>query len=114
MAGETSSATPFAQPLSGRLQEDARDLVAAASPWRRTGPLIRVRVPVKNVVVEVRHLMLEIPEGFADTNSDCLVKRAPGVLWTKELAYLVSDSDNSTIEGHFGMYRETVRNVDAS
>lgn len=114
MAGETSSTVAGAIPLSGRVADDVRDLVTAATVYRRMGPVVRIRFPVKNVAVEVRHFLGEIPDGWKQCNWDCHVKRAPGVLWTKELAYLISDTDFSNYECAFGMYRDAVKEANAT
>lgn len=52
---------------------------------------VTIRFPVINVSTEVQHLCGEIPSGVLAINGG-VVKPVAGVQWTKQLAYLQSDT----------------------
>lgn len=53
---------------------------------------VMITFPVANVQTEVQHRCAEIPSGVLKIRGAGLVKDEPGVEWTKDLAYLRSDT----------------------
>jgi hypothetical protein len=109
---QTSFSVPDAQ--ENQILQKLREELAAVTGYRYMGPPVQVNFPLKTTVYEVQHLLGEVPDGCEVITADCLLKRAPGRQWTKELAYLVSDSDNSYAVLKFGVLREGVTLVQAS
>lgn len=56
---------------------------------------VTITFPVANVSTEVQHRCGDIPDGVLTIRSGGLVKDVPGVQWTKDLAYLQSDTVGS-------------------
>lgn len=110
MAGESNDFT-LADPRANEVLQKLRGELAVVTPWRYLSHPVGVTFAVKNVSIEVQHSLGEIPDGVQVLTADCAVKRTPGKQWTKTLAYLMSDTDNSHAELAFGVYRESVTNV---
>lgn len=104
----------LADPRANQVLQKLREELALTGPWRFLGPPIFVSFPVANVSIEVQHLAREMPDGWQLIEADCGIKRTPGKVWTKELAYLMSDANNSSATLCFGVLRTGVTNVDAS
>lgn len=103
----------LADPRANEVLQKLRGELALTTPWRFLAQPVFISFPVQNVSIEVQHLVREIPDGWMVINADCVIKRTPGKQWTKELAFLMSDSNNSSAILCFGMLRQGVTSVDA-
>jgi hypothetical protein len=90
-----------------------RGELAVTTPWRYLGRPVAISFPVANVEREVLHQLGEIPDGYSIILADANIRRVPGRQWTKQLAYLMSDQNNSSATIAFGVLREAALNVDA-
>lgn len=63
----------------------------AAEPFRFTRT-VTITFSVVNVSTEVLHKCGEIPDGYLKIRGGGVVKDVPGAQWTKDLAYLQSDT----------------------
>lgn len=104
----------LADPQANAVLQKVREEIGIATPWRYLGAPVGITFTMKNTSVEVQHSLGEIPDGVVVLMADCAVKRTPGKAWTKELAYVMSDTDNSTADLAFGVYRQSARSVNAS
>jgi hypothetical protein len=104
----------LADPQANAVLQKVRDELGVTTPWRYLAAPVGITFPAKNVSVEVQHQLGEVPDGFVVLNADCLIKRTPGKAWTKTLAYVMSDTDVSTADLAFGVYRQGVRSANAS
>lgn len=104
----------LADPRANQVLQKLRGELALTTPWRSLAQPVLINFPTKDVSVEVLHMLNEIPDGFVTIIADCLLKRTPGKQWTKTLAYLISDSDNSSAILCFGVLRQGVTSVNAT
>lgn len=114
MAEPSADDFSLSDPRANQVLQKLRAELAVTTKWRYLGRPVRINFAAANTPTEVQHGLAEIPDGMDPGNWDCLVKRVPGRQWTKTLAYLQSDTANSSIEVCFGMYREAVQNVNAT
>lgn len=103
-------ADPAAQAVADQLLQQLRTVTV----WRYLGRPVLVQFPLANTTYEITHGLAETPDGFQLFDGDCVVTRAPGRQFTKDLAYVRSTVANSFAVLAFGMYRETPLNVQAS
>lgn len=99
------------QPVNEAINRLEKQLLSS-SPFRFCGPPVAITFPTANVNTEVLHRVGEVPHGYvAVDDGGALLKRAPGVQWTKDLAYLQSNTANVTAVLVFVVLREEPRNV---
>jgi hypothetical protein len=101
----------LADPRANQVLQKVREELVVTTPFRTLAQPVAIVFPAAGVSVEVQHLLREIPDGYLLLNADCAVKRTPGKQWTKELAYLVSDTANATAILAFGVFRQGVTSV---
>jgi hypothetical protein len=104
----------LADPRANQVLQKLREEIALTTPWRFIGPPVQVVFPLAATVYEVQHLMGDIPDGVQVITSDARVIRAPGRQWTRDVAYLQSDTANSFAVLVFGVLREGVQSVSAT
>lgn len=104
----------LADPRANQVLQKLREEIGVTTPFRYLGKPVAINFPTANVAVEIQHQLQEVPDGYHVVNADCGVKRAPGRLWTKELAFLMSDTNNSSVILAFGVLREAVTSVNAT
>lgn len=60
-------------------------------PFRYTGRPVTFTFTTANVDTEIMHQTREVPHGWLVVDAPGLIKRAPGVQWTKDHAFLRCD-----------------------
>lgn len=103
-----------ADPQANAVLQKLRDEITLATPWRFIATPVQVNFPLANTDYEVQHLMGDVPDGMIVITCDAQVRRAPGRQWSRELAYLRSDTANSFAVLVFGVLREGISLVQAT
>jgi hypothetical protein len=110
---ETSNDFSLADPRANQVLQKVRAELAVTTKWRYLARPVSVSFPAANTQVEVLHQLGEIPDGYDVVIADAAIRRVPGKQWTKQIAYLMSDQNNSSATLAFGVLREAPLNVDA-
>lgn len=80
--------------LASRVTRLERALEDAGLPAARSRRL-RVRFPAANTARDIAHGLGEVPTGYAIEFATAPVHATPGVMWTKDLAFLQATSANA-------------------
>lgn len=77
--------------------------------WGVYGPVVSVTFPAANTKRDVVHGLEQVPDGYHIVWADGVVHAEPGVLWTKNLAYLRATAVNVHAKIVFFTLREASR-----
>jgi len=77
--------------------------------WGAYGPVVEVTFPVASTRRDIAHGLSQVPDGYFIVWADGTLFAEPGVLWTKDLAYMRSGADNVHARIIFYTVREAYR-----